>query len=331
MVYIIGDIQLKDNKEDLGWGYNHTGLLKFFESLPLTKNDIVIQVGDFFDKTMHKGYTNKSAIAAVQYLANKASMVFIIDGNHDCSKYSGSNLDTLALSDNVHIIKDIFATRTVMPDAGMFLFLPYIEGLNPGGKYEEKVNEYLAENNIAGVDYIIGHHFFKENTVMDNPYLDLDKLNVEYAYCFMGHNHKFQKISDKKYCTGAICPDTKGEKDYEYNYLVIGENGVEIKPVPLDCFLQFIGVDWGDPEANIDFNKTFVLVRAACKKEEKYLLEQEIRKKYPKNLYEIDFIFEEEEKTEKIDVKSDDDLVELFFKENEYTKSVTDHFWGYYR
>jgi len=320
---VLGDIQLKDNKESIRWDVNHNGLCQFIESLELDHDDVVVQVGDFFDKTMHKGYTNCKALEAVKMMS--VANVILLQGNHDYSRYSGSNLELFRGMHNVTIADDVGVTLT---PAGNFLTLPYLEGIQVGGKYEQYVNDNLNRLKIDHVDYVIGHHSFKENKIMDSPYLDRDLIQVEYKQMFMGHIHKFSQIGEKEWCTGAICPDTKAEYDYPFCYLEVVNDKVAVKPVE-GFFSQFNRIDYSDPTQKCA-QDDFAVVYAHCKQEDKYLVEQEIRNRFSGNLYAIEWSFEDEAVDVKVTVASNDALVKKFFEENTYSKDVRDSVFKYY-
>ena len=327
---IIGDIHFKNSTEDIDWGYNQKGLLQFVKDINFTKEDTFIQLGDFSDKPFLNGGSNKNAGKVIQYLSDKCKEVYLLVGNHDHSKFSKYFLDTVDLYDNVKVIKDI---GCYIINDKQILFLPYIEGLSVGGKYEEKVNEYLQSRDICQVTYILSHNFFKYNTIMDSPYLDLDLLNVKFESCIQGHVHKFEEFKNgdrpSDICIGSILPWRKDEINNKQVYIKInGDIGFNI--IDTKYFSQFVKIDWNGDYVSV-LDKDFVIVKCKCKKEEKYTTEQEIRKKYPKNLYEIEWEFEEVEKIEKIEVKSDDELVEKFFEENKYSKDVKDLFGEYYK
>lgn len=323
-IFVIGDIHLRDKKEGLDWGYNHLGLYNFFNSLEVSKEDIVVFCGDVFDKSIHSGTTNLAALQAFSLLSSSVKSIYIVTGNHEVSKIKDSNLNSINIFPNLFIIHSINYDK-VINDNKILLFLPHIIGTSLNGKYEEEVNIFCEKESLKSVDYIFGHHFFRENSIMDNPYLDLDKLDVEWNYCFFGHNHKFEKISNKTTCVGSICPDNKGERTYSPYYVIIDEdNKIKYVPISDNFFIQFKEINWGD---NIDIkSKDFIIVKCKCKKEDKYLIEQDIRSKYKNNLYEIMWDIEEEEKKDSIVVSSNEDLVNKFFEENTYSKDVKDLF-----
>jgi len=318
---ILGDIHLRDLEESVDWSYNHKGLLNFLTSLKIEKNDIVIQLGDFFDKPKHKGVTNYVGLSAMGIMRN-AKHVYVLQGNHDYTKYSGSNLSMFFGFENVTIIRDILNIK--INDLGNCLFLPHIEGLTLNGKYEEKINSLISNDQ----DYIFGHHFFKENSIFDTPYLNTDLLKLKYKYFFQGHVHNFEKLGSNNYCIGSVSQCNKGERNQSKYYLEIIDNEIITKEIDKSKFSQFIEVEWGN-EKDIE-EKDFVLLSCSCKKEEKNLIEQEIRKKYANNLYFIDWKFEGEDKNELVEISSEDDLINKFFKENKFSSSVKDLVYSYF-
>ena len=312
-------------KEGVDWTFNHDGLLKFYKSLGLHKEDILIQCGDYFDRTIHRGATNQAALKTVNYLANMCSQVILLQGNHDISKYAGSNLDSIDIFETVHVIKDIQCLWLPTVEKSI-LFLPYIEGLTLNGKYEEKVNEVCQKKDK--VDWIIGHHMFQENAIMDSPYLDLTLLNVKFSRCIQGHVHKFETFKRSTrpddICVGSICPANKGEKEFKFVYLTADDKDITFNVISPEFFSQFINVRYtnGSIEKIDKQEKDFLLVRAKCKREEKYLYETDIRKNFPSNIYEIEWELEEEEKEDTVVVKTDEELITKFFEENKYSKEV---------
>lgn len=315
-IFIIGDIHLKDNKDGIYWDYNHKGLLDFIKSLKISSSDYVFLLGDVFDKAYHKGYTNLAALSVGLEL-NKSAKTYVIAGNHDGSIYSGTNLEIFKVFDNISVINDITCVECM---SLKFVLLPFVEGLPVGGKYEAKVNEL----SIKSCDYILGHHFFKQNTFMESPYLKLDSLNFKYGCCIMGHNHKFQKISNKLICIGSVTPCNKGERDYTFKYITI-EKDLECKDIPSNFFIQFIKVPYSEiDKINLNNNKDFYIVDCLCKKEEKYTIDGVIRKKLGKNLYDIEWSYSDDNIVEQIEIRSENDLELNFFKEKDYSKSVKD-------
>jgi DNA repair exonuclease SbcCD nuclease subunit len=334
----IGDCHLRDDSETLKWSVNQKGLLSLVENMGITKEDIVVQVGDMSDSPKHRGATNKGAGKVVATLSKLAKQVFLLAGNHDSSRYSGHYLDTFDIYDNVTVVKDI----TVQEWSGKyFLFIPYIEGVPPCGKLEERVNEYLVTRGVTKVDYIFGHHFFKENTVVirndageviSSPHLDLDLINVEYTYAIQGHNHKYQQLSKKNYCTGSISPWNKSDADNDFYYMSIDMTNDQITVLPIfhGLFAQICTFDY-DPTAELPGSKKdFFIVKVKCRKSEKYLLESKI-KESGVQIYDIEWeLTDVDQEFAVTSPLSGNDLIKEFFKESKEPSEVQKSFWNYY-
>jgi DNA repair exonuclease SbcCD nuclease subunit len=338
MIYVFGDMHLRDSTDDKDWSFNQKGLYDYLNEFEFGEGSSFIQLGDFFHSTRTRGQTNYWAHMILKLLSKSNKRVYILQGNHEVSRISGSNLDTINTYGNVSVVKDICVIER---DGFKFLFISFIPGLSPGGPLEKEVNTYLEEKGIKEVDYIFGHHFFEDNTIMDTPYLNLSSLNLTYKTCIQGHNHQFKEIKysqkSSDYCLGAISPMNKGEANYKFFYMGIDKSGVTICDLKQDSFRSFIftplTLESLDMLKGGYEGKDFIVATCRCKRSERFILEPLIYNYFKDNLYELewDYIAEEEEfKVEDIDVKSDKDLVTLFFKENEYTKDIKMHFWRYY-
>lgn len=327
MVYFFGDVHLKENRNNIDWEFNGKRLLDFFRELPLSCKDSVFFLGDFFDKTVHHGNINKLAIDIIMYLTTKVGSVTIISGNHENSIYSGSNLEIFKSFEKVSVIDNISIVDCAC--LGNILICPFIPKLKNYSSYLKKVEEVVKDIDVS---FILGHHFFQENAVYSSPYLDLDSVIKQYDYWIMGHNHKFEQISDKKICLGAMWPTDKSQKDYCFSYATYEDKNLNIVSIPNGFFRGFSVFDWegedGEYESNIDFS----IVRYIGSKVDRFEEEKKIYSVFKdKNLYEIiwDFEEKEEDKDDMLLCEKEEDLIDLFFRENNISSEIKTAFLGY--
>jgi hypothetical protein len=325
MVYVFGDFHGKDDVigNRLWWSYNCHTLKAFFQNIPFTKNDTVIQVGDLGDKTSHRGITNKLLGIAIKYLCEVCGEVILLQGNHDTSLYAGSYLRTFDLDyPNLKIIEDIEIYK------GM-LFLPYIEGLRVNGKYEERVLSLIQETS-AVPPLIFGHHFFEKNAIHDNPYIHEELLGVKNDYIFVqGHDHKFQEIDETHICIGSMCPEDKSQAEYDFQYMTIAD-GYDINFIKIDpkWFIQFKKVNLENLPTTK--SKDFYIVEVSCKESEQFMIEKTIRSKIKDNLYEIVWNYTDVEgSTERTTQVSDEDLVKEYMVESKVPAEVESECYHY--
>jgi DNA repair exonuclease SbcCD nuclease subunit len=317
--YFFGDMHFKEDSDRIKWSEDNTEYLKMFQEIPFEKDDIVFFAGDIFDKTKHKGDVNRAVLDFFIDLSGRVQSIYVIQGNHELSKYSGSNLDILinAALPNVHIISDI----EVFTDSGgkKVLGVPHrIE------RDWDKV--YSMDENV---DYVISHTFQKENTMFGSYGLDSSLFKFEYNYFFSGHNHLFEKIHDKSYCLGSLKPLDPGEQGYDFKYIIIENEVLSEVKIDISRFYHFKFFEYDidpDPEYN---PKELLYIYITCSKDDMLPIMENIRKSY-KNVYYSEWKLKEEELTN-INVTTDENLITSFFKTKEYSKEVVDTFQSYFQ
>jgi len=326
LIYVYGDIHLRESnsKLNINWEYNDQRITEVFKARKPEERETSIAVftGDIFEKTSHKGRTNRYALRLINAARLLFRQIIIVTGNHEISIHSGNNLDIFKDFTGVTIIEK---PTELHIDGFKTLLCPHIDGLSMKA-YQELIKNGEIENYGGYLEYqlVFGHHFFKENAIMKSPYLDLDEIGVIYTHWIMGHCHKFERISEKKWSTGSWWPCNKGEADYDFNYLAIDVEGIHPIPIKEEYFSSFQFIDWSKRNDYVHDPHSFVVVKVSCKKAEKLALEKDIRAAYPGQLYEIEWEIEEEIKEETVIVESDDDLVGLFFKEEKVSEAVHD-------
>lgn len=318
MIYLFGDIHFRENnaKTKVNWEFNNAASIPFIDEVGIQEDDTVILMGDIFDRTKHQGIVNQYAIEFIQAIRDITSSIYIITGNHEVSAASGNNLSILKTINGVHVCEDI---TFILTGGIQILALPHIDGRSYSN-YLQSIKEFIKDESP---ELVLGHHFFPENAIMDSPSMDLDSVYDKYKYWIMGHYHKFEKISDKKWCTGSLWPCNKGEADYDFSYMTYDKGELKQHQINPKYFSQFRFYEWGVDAAAPD-SKDHTVVTVHCRKVEKASVEAEIRKQYAGTLYDIVWEYIEEEKDETIDVKSDNDLETAFFKEEKVSSDVKD-------
>jgi DNA repair exonuclease SbcCD nuclease subunit len=312
MIYLFGDIHLREGKETAPWEKNSESLLKLIKNLGVPPKSYLIQTGDFFDSTKHRGSTNEIALEIVREMNSRFEEVIIITGNHESTLYSGNNLDIL--SKYATIIKEV---QTLEIDGCKILCVPHIPG-----KTSEEVSSTLSE--FSGkYDLILGHHFFQENTPPGGGYLTLPE-SIEYTYWMMGHSHGYEIFSDGRICLGSLSPCDKGEADNDVGYMLYTKGEIPDRVITRDLFLKFGFRNYSNMDEINPEELTVLTVN--CKRAEKIEIEKSFGSQ---KFYEIIWDFEEEKNDEQIEVKSHDDLKNLFFKENKVSKEVKSLFQKY--
>jgi DNA repair exonuclease SbcCD nuclease subunit len=330
MLFIFGDLHAKDSREGINWTSNVTAFGLFCGTLGVSKGDTMLFLGDVYDRVLSRGNTHHEVIKLFESLSAMSydesvsnSGVIILTGNHDYSRHSGSNLRTLAHIPGVQIVDNpkIFEIAS-----SNFLMLPFKEELLTNGPYEAKVRELVGDTKI---DFILGHYFFKENSVFSSSYMDIDLFNTSpETVTIMGHNHKHQKISSNRICLGGVSPTNKSEKDYDYKYVKINKGRLSILPIDQTNFLKFREEDLDQIKSPED--KTLFIVKCSCDRKDRYLKESEIYSKLGSSAYDIQWDFKDAATTS-VKIEKETDLVSSFFKENEYSEQVINLFNKYYK
>jgi len=334
MVYLFGDIHLRSNSEEDGnvieWEENAKRFLKFLETIPFTKDDVVIQEGDLYHKALARVSVHKYANQLCRFFSDRVSCFFVIHGNHEISSTSGSNLDAIDTFLNVTILRDF---RILTDHFNTYLICPYVPGVQFGGAYEKLLTEFLQKEGVAEVDFVLGHGALRHSKVMNMPFLDFTKVPLKFKKAIFGDIHAPSEEGNE-ISIGSTWSGNKGEL-YKFRYITINDAGVLTSvpfPEDMSCRFRFLTYEQGkgfnqDPSTLPSHD--FKVVKVICRREEKFLLEKEIRAKISKNLYELSFDFIEEVKTQKIEAASEEALEKSFFEENKYSEPVVALFHKY--
>jgi hypothetical protein len=321
MIYMFGDVHFREDKDKIVWSHNNQQITEFFKTLDLQKDDTCIFMGDVFDSTKHKGGVNEQALALFLYISSTGAKTWINTGNHETSIYSGNYLDTLNSVPNLFVAKEIMEVNLGMSKV---LFIPHIEGTNMDAIHGELDSKFSSTE----YDIVVGHHFFPWNALPNSPFLDLSNTKVQYKWWVMGHNHKSETKLPNQICTGSMWPCSKDQQEYDFKYLAYGGGDTMGYHSLVDAgFSKFKHVLWEHPELMEEIvEKDFYIVHVQCKKEGKKDIQKAVQTYFPKNLYEIQWEFEEEEKTEVIEFRKEDELTKRFFEENPVSKDVAKTF-----
>jgi len=322
MIYNIGDLHIKKNNESINWEANAIALLEYFKSVSFTKEDVLVFTGDVSDTSKNSGHINKLILQIFQYLSSQVNHIYVIPGNHETSLSNGTALRLLLVIENLTLF-ETFGHAII--DDKLMLFAPSIEGLTFNGRYEEKMNKYCEDNSLTDVFCIYGHAATNFSKMFNMSYLDIELLSFNFQYMIMGDIHKADKwVTGNRVIisTGSFWPDDKGERNYDFSYSVFEGNIFKTVPIPKGLFYGFENVNYKDLVAFAFKPKTFYCVSVLCKKEEKSTIEKEIKKVINRNLYDITYSYIDDVKEEMSILKTDNDVLNFYFKENPCSKNV---------
>jgi len=314
-IYFFGDMHNREDSDKLQWSSDNEEYVKFFEIFPFKSGDTAVFTGDINQKAKHSGAVNNTIIRIFDTVIKKDVEVIIVTGNHDLSKYSGNNLHTLKFM-KLHISEkiEIYNSKN-----GKLLLIPHIIDGNISEDYQ------ITED----VDYVVGHHFQRDNNLFDSPYVDERNFKFKFKYFFTGNNHKFEKLSENRYCLGSFKANSSGEGSYNFSYIRI-DGSLTVHPIPQDNFYRFREINYQDYKEHPTHEKDQLVVNVLCKKSERFLIDKTIRTTF-KNVYKINYSLLEDDSYEyrKLKEISDESLIINFLKEKERPKKVTELFRTY--
>lgn len=282
-IQFIGDVHFGRkflNTKSSRIGEREAMIAKHFKSLLNSKSDIVIIVGDLFDKFV----VSPSVVLFVYDLLysvfenNKDKTCYIIPGNHDLSrdstKASSYKLLSIMLS-SVENIKMVYDKPLLFPLSSSTNVL--LDAYNPF--YEDNREDYDNTLSITLEDHTepskliyVGHW---DDPRFNKGYLPSDVvLSKSNVVCVSGHVHiPYTTIYNNTpfYCIGSMQPYSFGEdpeeqlylkfhykdlesiikknpktKDYKNKYIKINCRKGYVFPYPLDCISLVYNVVYED-------------------------------------------------------------------------------------
>jgi len=304
----------KGTKNVIEWENNSQSLLEHNLTYPYSKDDIIFDLGDVYNKAQNNGTINRYVNSQYKILSERVKKIFIIDGNHDGSKYSGSALLNIDIYDNVEVILKVTDLEV---EGKRILFCPYIEGLLLNGPYEDYIRENYEGQHF---DFVLGHAALRISKVFDMSYLDIENCGVTFDHAIFGDIHK-PLDEGKLHSIGSLWACNKSEV-YENRFMTY-DGELKSSPIKSLSCMKFETLDYDESFDSLELDPfKFYIVKIECKRSEKFKVEEEIRAKIPKNLYEMEFIYEQEEVEVIESYESDSDIEKQFFKENEFSKKV---------
>lgn len=216
-VIIVGDIHAKEKL------IYKQAQLKFLDWLHDNyKDDIIVQLGDFFDSSS----INHGVVEEFIGIVKKFKEFHIISGNHDQSKRMNNILKSMKHQSNIYIYE---SDAEIKLENNRCLMLPYQSDCK---YYEDLDGEY---------DFIFTHTTPKE-AAFGGDFIDLSKLKGELVY---GHIHvKAPNI------LGVPIITRNGEKNNPI--LKIKEDGSTEEIIP-PVFFDIIDLEFGEEIPNKDY------------------------------------------------------------------------------
>lgn len=222
-IIVVGDTQLKNEK------VYKEAFIDFLEWLWSNfKNDIIVQVGDFYQESSPNNELRK---IANEYLT-KFKEVHILNGNHDYSTSKNSALLQFSIFNNIHIYLE--STELII-DNKKCLMLPFIY---PKTKMKEQYEQLEGE-----YDYIFTHFETSETSFGEG----VDPKNLKGIF-FLGHQHiqkNYSMYGNQHYVLGVPYPNRYGEHLQEHRIIKIHDDG-NIEFIPVPQYFTFRDIEYGD-------------------------------------------------------------------------------------
>lgn len=175
----------------------------FYEIIKYIDNEDVICLGDFYHKnrpTAKELYFGTSVIKDMLNDYNKC--ILMLTGNHTKVSEIVSSVDYLGLMDNrINVVGDEFFKMRLKP-------LKEGQEVSEGKKYYFGHKMTEKSDMFFGIKVPAGEKYFINTSDLDT-----------YDYSFLGHQHRFQRVTDKIYQLGACIYTTFAEANDEGKYI----------------------------------------------------------------------------------------------------------------
>lgn len=202
---IIGDIQIQNDSAHL---FGTRSLFKWL--LENYKDEVIIQVGDFWNESRPNNYIENEFIG---YLKQFKNGFHILTGNHDIGEISGNSLSHLKHHNNIFIYENL---ETPIIDGFKCLMIPY----------NKNMKELYDEISFSGDICFI--HGEPAEVSYNQQGLSLKYLETLQIF---GHIHQAKKINDKKIIIGCVVPNACNEINNPI--IQIDKNGIKYIEHPI--------------------------------------------------------------------------------------------------
>ena len=230
-VAVVGDVHLNDSTPRSRNDADYLGTLLDKLGHIYDENDVVIFIGDLFEKPT-LSYVALRRIMAFFLLRGKAS--YAIMGNHDLPNLNAHSLPRTALG----LLETLNLIR-ILPESGGPLTLGPLEfHVVPFGAMAMMPPEKPG----GRVNILLGHCFYENGLDLEYSLKRADLQDCGYDYVFLGHDHSPYEPSrvgnTQLVRLGSVCRNTseahhlRRTPSYFRFELDQGVSGVSIQPIP---------------------------------------------------------------------------------------------------
>lgn len=186
-------------------------------------DESVIFLGDIFEKKDRIPNVIKNALVKIllKFKKEKSLKFYFVQGNHDINEKGESSIEFLKAYGKVITkccIKEIEGKK--------ILFLPYVKDKSIWRDVIKSSDSDILVGHIEieGADF--GHILHTGQGLLQKEELS------KFSFCFIGHYHKFQKLSENIICLGSIYQTDWGDV-YKKYFGIFRNNSLSIKEIPL--------------------------------------------------------------------------------------------------